>query len=361
VPSRNCYANFGADDLEMTARSSAPGVADDDSCKEACLELSECNGVVVTKTPAWIYGCYRKRIHDPQVASLAGCEESDAFDVLQLLPSPPPPSPPTLPSPPSPPPVPPSDPTAASVVARLNRRFSLGSANMDPSQPGVIVHQFEAFTSDIAALWTPCSPNAWCRSLGDRISASLINSKLRGLYNPSEGGGFVVSVSKNEVLCSWARDAGSVRMVCEPPGVSDTCVPGCIGEGMLSEGAWCSPSGSGEPCPWRPEQLSLMAMQLEEATARGVDVSYNEVIIEAQAWGANMPNSIEAVYYLAGADDEATATNSNHAFRAQQALLDAYGVAPPLIKLDLLKEDTLGFWETRCWSEKPDGEDGHCW
>jgi len=207
----------------------------------------------------------------------------------------------------------------------------------------------------------PCSPSAWCRSLSDRISGSLINTKLRGLYNPAEGGGFVVAVPQNRVLCSWARDAGSVRMVCEPPGVSTTCIPGCMGDGAVSEAAWCSLSGSGTPCPWRPEQLSLMAMQLEDATARGVDVSYNEVVVDAGNWVAHLPHSIEAVYYLVGEDDKATATNSNHAYRAHQALLDSYGVAPPLVKLDLVKEDTLGFWETRCWSEQPDGEDGHCW
>jgi len=243
-------------------------------------------------------------------------------------------------------------------------QFHLGRKNADPMQPGVFVRQFETYNAhDFEDMWVPCFGDyEWCMPLKDRVSASIINTAIRGLFK-GDNGGYVISASRNEMLCAWAVDAGSVNLVCQPPGKSPDCVPGCMVKAAPSDKdsyrahAWCESYGLPAPgdtlCPWGPSHVSEMVQQHEKNRKARTGALYNEVILDGGHYLRNLPYSIEAFYYTS---DE----TSNHVWRAHQAFLKAYSIPAsrvPLLRLDLSRE-TDPFMPSKC---NQAGDDTICW
>ena len=201
----------------------------------------------------------------------------------------------------SPPPVPifrfrqaPSRPPPAapleSVVDRINSRYNNfvpGSSRLEDI--GVIVHGID-FTEDPKRPWAVCSPDSSdCGFLSDRMSASVI-WKVKGTAAFGGGGGVVLNPKHSRVLCIYGGDGGTRGKTCNPPGATDSCIPGCVAS---SRDEWCDGHGARNSwCdgkPWRPSQLGTF-LQLD-----GGMTTYNEAIIDGFYWNANLPHSIEAL------------------------------------------------------------------
>mmetsp|Transcript_21938 Transcript_21938/g.54680 ORF Transcript_21938/g.54680 Transcript_21938/m.54680 type:complete len:194 (+) Transcript_21938:269-850(+) len=183
------------------------------------------------------------------------------------------------------------------------------------------MHTFDNFIWTAKQTPWKMDPPPWQGNLRDRLSASIINSRLRTLFNPSEGG-LVISPSYNSFLCAWAVDAGTMSRTCNPPGPSAFCIPGCSGH----EG-WCEDNRNSNYCPWRPNHIREMVEQ-QLATPGAAD-RYNEVIIDAAVWERNMPLSVEGVYY----------TNDDRTARAVHRKLAEHFPDEniPLLRVDLFR------------------------
>ena len=66
--------------------------------------------------------------------------------------------------------------------------------------------------------------------------------------------------SQVRVLCSYPSDGGTMHITCSPPGVSNTCVPGCAGQ-----------------CLWGEEGVSQMLAKQLDIARSGPEKRYNEV------------------------------------------------------------------------------------
>lgn len=140
------------------------------------------------------------------------------------------------------------------------------------------------------------------------------------------------------LLCSYARDAGTVHQFCSPAGVSNSCIPGCVrepnGVAAAASRSWCDelPASPRVPSlnhlqrgcasgPWRAASLAAM-MASHEQRAR-VELSsfrnctycctpcnrsprcdwcdlYNELVLDTAVWTARLPQTIEAVFFIGG-------------------------------------------------------------
>ena len=120
----NCYRQHGASDLAP-----AVGVVGLARCQAACLELADCEAVVIPTATSGAdidgVGCYLRND-----VVLAACASSEAYATyVAAAAPPPPPRPPALPLPPRPPPSPQHPPTSAMAI-----NYAMRSAN------GVLIH-----------------------------------------------------------------------------------------------------------------------------------------------------------------------------------------------------------------------------
>ena len=229
-------------------------------------------------------------------------------------PPPPPPAPPGPRPPPSPQPWPPPPPPSPSVpppggaiVERLNFRFRDGRPSNELEEIGVILHQFDE-SEDPDMPWKRCPQ--FCHGFGqvcgcafvkDRLSAQTIlhqmpKTKQGGIPLWSEKmGGVVFKGSANRIYCAFPGDGGTRARVCDPPGLSAECTPGCTDiyhtwcDGHSKDDVWCDGD------PWRPEMLKQM---LEGYRHRGAPWNtHNELVIDAEYSEAMLPRSVEAFWY----------------------------------------------------------------
>ena len=186
-----------------------------------------------------------------------------------LLPGSPPPPPPD-PSPPPPAPLP-SSPPPRPVLEVLNEQFRNGHPDNDPNLAGVLLHQFDGQEDIVVgstAGWRPCT-TGWCADnhMTDRFASSIINRRLNSVF--SHAGGLIFRTDTpnlNRILCSYNYDGGTMSITCDPPGPSDTCIPGCWNQGHN----WCTQAHPFQ-CAWRPTELQSML----EGALEG-DLRYNE-------------------------------------------------------------------------------------
>lgn len=269
-------------------------------------------------------------------------------------PPPPPPPPPAplirlwvSPSPPpqQPPLLPPTRRTPDAIVSDLNARYSAGHPSNSLRDVGVIVHTLDSL-GEIHEVWKPCSMQRWCGLYSDRFSASVVNTRLPSYYmggintrsTMAEAmGGFVLdplvlSPGADSLFCAWAGDAGTMGMTCDiPPRAGVHCIPGC------GDDLQCAPSGTDSGyCWWPPQQIEAMLLAHERRTLTADtacgqrDCNYNEVVIDARAWNASLPDLIEAVFFPAGSNrGEVRARAVRHAFAAAYARTDG---TPPLVR-----------------------------
>jgi hypothetical protein len=231
-------------------------------------------------------------------------------------PQPPPPSPPPPPPPHkaptrSPPPLPPYDEAHPErFVELLNQQVRAGgpSSDLAGGKAGVLLHLFDQI-NDPMYPWLPCSPTTkWCAKQGDRFSATLVNAGQPHLYNNQAGG--VVLANKygaESVLCAYPGDAGSMKKLCDPPGRSDTCIPGCFSKGTNGDPEWCVPKHQEVTfsCAWRPRDLdgmlnvhraSLKREHQKDAHLPKCFKCYNEVVLSTAEWVKRLPGTIAAFF-----------------------------------------------------------------
>lgn len=217
------------------------------------------------------------------------------------------------------------------AVAQLNARFAEGRPSNALERVGVLVHQFDSYddgNDHRLAPWEQC-PLGDCRASSDRISVVSVGANStpdewprwkypRGprwpLFSSSLAGLILSPVDgRNRLLCSYPYDAGTSDRQCRPLGVSASCVPGCIGSGGWRSLRWCT-EVPGWPCAWPPDHLQA-SLEIREriAASRGqsreYDVDrnfvreggyYNELVFEFAAFNRSLPESIAAVFYIAG-------------------------------------------------------------
>ena len=212
-----------------------------------------------------------------------------------------------------------------SVVTAINDRFALGQASANLTSAGVLLHQFdntEGGDDNMDEHWLPCptacyhSTPCYCAKVGDRWSASMVNALTpRTAINElilfsKRAGGLIVSPS-NTILCSYPQDGATSDRVCDPPGVSASCIPGCFTEVVQNNTptkCWCDEiagtptpwscpiapgSTRSSPCAWKPANLTQM-MQKQRQVG-----TYNEVIVSTKEYVAGLPERLEAIFFLA--------------------------------------------------------------
>mmetsp|Transcript_36873 Transcript_36873/g.61063 ORF Transcript_36873/g.61063 Transcript_36873/m.61063 type:complete len:441 (+) Transcript_36873:21-1343(+) len=241
-----------------------------------------------------------------------------------LVPPKPQPPQPNCPHPsPSPtvPPTPPSPHPAVLLAASLGERFAAGKPTPDLERAGILIHQLDGMGSSDSS-WLPC-PEPWC---ADRLSATLINKQVPYLYS-STARGIVINSTRVSVLCSFSFDGGTDQRICSPPGSSPMCLPGCYRQKNSGAGDdWCDFRKTYDLgfCAWHPEWLQgMMRQQLVGLVAReGLTACgkpqclYNEVVLDGQAWLAQLPEAVEAFFVPTGAppSEERAARDARRAF-----------------------------------------------
>jgi hypothetical protein len=117
--------------------------------------------------------------------------------------------------------------SAKQVVELLNFQWIHGEPSKSLDRAGVLVHVFD--NTEASEPWLPCPQTSWCARFGDRISASMINQHLPGMFaaNGFPPTGIVLSSQLTRVLCSYFADGGSMNKQCDGP-PTEGCVPGCI-------------------------------------------------------------------------------------------------------------------------------------
>ena len=83
----------------------------------------------------------------------------------------------------------------------------------DLARAGVLLHTFDGL-EDARRPWLPCpqeGDNSWCKRTADRVSASIVNHRVRGLHNAARGG--LVLSSGVSLYCAFPAD-GDSRLPC---------------------------------------------------------------------------------------------------------------------------------------------------
>ena len=184
-------------------------------------------------------------------------------------------------------------------MQELNRRWAHGRPSKELAHAGVLARLFDP-SEDPNEPWRPCrGPHvpSWCRVYGDRMPASLINAHTPSLYSKGDShlAGLIVNPFLASVLCSYSSDGSTMNKMCDPPGVTEACVPGCPTGHLDAE--WCRrrDDETGSLCGWQPTQTDQMLMQQSE---RGqVSAPYNELVLDAGAWEDALPQTVSAVFY----------------------------------------------------------------
>ena len=215
----------------------------------------------------------------------------------------------------------------------------------------MLLHQLDGWETD-AAPWKPCHSVSGraCGRYGDRISCMLVYRSMGDrkdrLAIPliSLDGGLVIRPEVNRVLCVFGGDGASLNNNCDPPGIHDGCIPGC---GTNPE--WCSKSRpllanncrcglfncNGRPRPWRASDAGFVMEQHEkygpDYSEPGFHSGYNEVVLESRRWEANLPQAVQAFFFIRGASDEAAIRRAHANFLAEYSLA---AQEVPLLQLD---------------------------
>ena len=158
--------------------------------------------------------------------------------------------------------------------------------------------------------WLPCETHRSCIKFSDRFASSIIYQPHSQTYAK---GGLVLRPGELLLNCAYASDGGSQSAVCNPPGRSATCTPGCK--------VHCDPAKGWRNwgCSWPAEHLKDM---LEQQRIVEKDGGYNEVIFDSATWKAHLPRTVMGVFVHTHAlpRDRAYATSVHAAF------LQAYGL-----------------------------------
>ena len=194
--------------------------------------------------------------------------------------------------------------------------FQRGEPSNDLRQAGLLVHGFDGTELDDTHRWMPCD-EGFCRQATKWWSTSLINHAHPATWGSN---GLVLSPGRTKVLCSHYCDFGSLNAGCQtsaPDGFNNT----------------------GKPYP--PAYLKdMLQRSMYEKGAMG---AYNEVLIDMPEFLANLPHSVAAFYYKAGADG----FKQVEAAHAYVSFLDAYNLTEDSIPLLMFHNTSGGKMEGR--------------
>ena len=274
--------------------------------------------------------------------------------------------------------MPPFGDIAIDINARFGKDVRLNAA----LEAGVLIHQMDG-TEDSSHKYSPCSAhnnydlavrcqNQRIRTRRQRVATSMIFAGQRSRADtiPTVGldGGVILRPSMVQAFCGYGTDGNidsDKPLACNP--YAKQCVVGC---GEPPE--WCSKANPNDEnpsltCglghsrggvrPWKPDDFDGEGGLLDliekhgEPYSRGTS-NYKgsaEVVVSSQAWIDNLPQSVEAIFFVDCHDDEpnpggaakGTASTCKEARQAaidlHQQFLDAYlgkeGGNIPLLKL----------------------------
>jgi len=204
--------------------------------------------------------------------------------------------------------------TAANpILDRLNRQYAMSKPSNNWTEAGVLAHVIDWAPEDKP--WLPCAADgsqSWCTNWSDRISSSMVSptrctSNQDCLYAGGgvrpPFGGLIYSTSAlyDAVLCSWALDGDTSDRLCDPPGNSTSCIPGCYGLSSSTDKGkpiWCTTPPSTNWCPYEPWRVAEM-MQMWE-----LQRDFNEVVVDAASFRARIPDAIEMFFFPVECSDE---------------------------------------------------------
>lgn len=235
----------------------------------------------------------------------------------------------------------------AAFINDLNDKYRRGVAGHSLLTAGVLLHQFDTIDAYDAS---KSNGPSWVLSTegriwSDRVSAVLINEQLRNAHsvNPlysDATAGIVFDAQYVDVLCSYSSDGGSQHVKCNPPGLSDTCTPGCSDKPVGPRAA--------SKCWWGEREVGAMLRQQLAIAGRGAEQRYNEIILDAIELRKNLPRAIAAVFFV-GVDSSEHCRSANHwakayghcenfARSAHRDFLRRYSMSAeqvPLLRLDV--------------------------
>jgi hypothetical protein len=204
----------------------------------------------------------------------------------------------------------------------LNERWRKGAPSSDLSKGGVILHTVDGVEEDGAQFWRPrASFPRWIeRNTMDRVSASMVYRGHSTLYAGAYHYGVVFRPYSGLtcLLCAYAADGGSSEKRCHPPGPSASCVPGCL----VGTANFARCTGH---CPFGPAALGTMLQQHRQSR----NPTYNELVLDPECWRANLPHSVEAIFFTGPMPGLATA--------ARAAMIAKYKLSRdqvPLVRFD---------------------------
>ena len=138
--------------------------------------------------------------------------------------------------------------------------------------------------------WIPCRASEHCGKFGDRFATSIVYAGHTQTY---AAGGLIIRPTAGASLnCAYASDGGSQKVVCDPPGLSPHCTPGCKEPCDYSKG-WRNWG-----CSWPRGNLKMMLEQQRIISPEG---GFNEVVLDAATWQRNLPRTVMAVFVHANA------------------------------------------------------------
>ena len=149
-------------------------------------------------------------------------------------------------------------------------------------------------------------------------------------YEGQHEGGFIIAPTAT-ALCAYAEDGDSMLKTCEPLGGDGvTCIPGCS-----AVGEQCQEVGHDWSCSYGGADGLRLALQHQLERPSYLERN-NEVVLSIDSvLGPSLPGSIEAIFYMADADDGLKAKARN----VHAEFLQAFGLTreggPPLVALDL--------------------------
>ena len=241
-----------------------------------------------------------------------------------------------------PPPAPPTD--ARAFVAALNARFTSGVA--------VRIFDLATWDEDWPERWDTCPSTLWCRTLRDRLSASVITRHAPYFFGGIGGGVVIAPYALSASLrCAWAYDAGTTAGAATG---THPVLPGC--KASANE-AWCvgscPASCAAGTCAWAPESLDGMLAQQAQwlaeptvltasaaAAAAGQGRHYNELILDPPKWRATLPRGVEAFFFFTNDGDDAGDWRrpEAHTRAVRRDFLAKFDVSPqavPLLRLTI--------------------------
>ena len=209
---------------------------------------------------------------------------------------PPPSSPPSLPPlsrPPGAPPwLPPKMPLpreSLHAIAELNARFHRSPYTASWSSDGILadagllIHIFDGWEASSHEMWAPAQngPGATDMSASYVFAEQRVDHNVISLFGGGTSG-LIFRPGWTRIKCGKAVDSAG------------SCGQWCDQRRANAHIEWNE--GQDKLCAWQPGDFSVQLQRLTHYQHKYRRTFYNEVIIDAEHWRNNLPNTIEAIF-----------------------------------------------------------------